>query len=135
MRQAEEILIRRICALYAEELISARIVERELSEQASAPTEVPTASVTLSTRCGEAAHWRPYFADQPDESAAGQARLTVYWRIVERTMIELTLAATRGNQVRAAEVLGPSTRNVAPENPGAWRLYDARDDADALSAT
>src|SRR6185295_14040161 len=32
-----ENLIRRICALYAEELISARIVERELSEQAPAP--------------------------------------------------------------------------------------------------
>src|ERR1700743_1811379 len=43
-----ENLTRRICALYAEEMISARIVERELSEQATAPPgdEGP---VTLST--------------------------------------------------------------------------------------
>src|SRR5579864_3908189 len=42
-----ENLIRRICALYAEELITARIVERELSEQASAPTG-ESGPVTLS---------------------------------------------------------------------------------------
>ena len=96
-----ENLIRRICALYAEEVITARIVERELSEQATAaPEEGP---VTLSTLVER--HLTSYFADQPD----GVPPPGLYDRVledVERPLIQLTLAATRGNQVRAAEVLG-----------------------------
>ncbi len=58
-----ENLIRRICALYAEEMISARIVERELSEQATTPPgdEGPLTLSTLVER-----HLASYFADQPD---------------------------------------------------------------------
>jgi two-component system nitrogen regulation response regulator GlnG len=97
-----ENLIRRICALYAEEMISARIVERELSEQATAPPgeEGPLTLSTLVER-----HLASYFADQPD----GVPPIGLYDRVledVERPLIQLTLAATRGNQVRAAEVLG-----------------------------
>ncbi len=96
-----ENLIRRICALYAEEMITARIVEREISEQAtSAPEEGP---VTLSTLVER--HLAGYFADQPE----GIPPAGLYDRVledVERPLIQLTLAATRGNQVRAAEVLG-----------------------------
>src|SRR6185312_10911753 len=43
-----ENLVRRICALYAEELITARIIERELAEQATPPTE-GEGPLTLST--------------------------------------------------------------------------------------
>jgi two-component system nitrogen regulation response regulator GlnG len=97
-----ENLIRRICALYAEETITARIIERELSEHTtSAPGE--TGPVTLSTLVER--HLTSYFADQPD----GVPPAGLYDRIledVERPLIQLTLAATRGNQVRAAEVLG-----------------------------
>src|SRR5579862_5605374 len=97
-----ENLIRRVCALYAEEMISARIVERELSEQATAPPgdEGPLTLSTLVER-----HLASYFADQPD----GVPPIGLYDRVledVERPLIQLTLAATRGNQVRAAEVLG-----------------------------
>ena len=97
-----ENLIRRICALYAEEMITARIVERELSEQATAaPGE--TGPVTLSTLVER--HLASYFADQPD----GVPPAGLYDRVledVERPLIQLTLSAPRGNQVRAAEVLG-----------------------------
>ena len=97
-----ENLIRRICALYAEEMIGARIVERELSEQATAPPgdEGPLTLSTLVER-----YLASYFADQPD----GVPPIGLYDRVledVERPLIQLTLAATRGNQVRAAEVLG-----------------------------
>jgi len=50
-------------------------------------------------------HLASYFADQPD----GVPPVGLYDRVledVERPLIQLTLAATRGNQVRAAEVLG-----------------------------
>ena len=46
-----------------------------------------------------------YFADQPD----GIPPAGLYDRVmeeVERPLIQLTLTATRGNQVRAAEILG-----------------------------
>ncbi|HYD45804.1 MAG TPA: helix-turn-helix domain-containing protein, partial [Phenylobacterium sp.] len=97
-----ENLIRRICALYAEELITARIVERELQEQPSAAAgdDQPVTLAGLVER-----HLGGYFADQPD----GVPPAGLYDRVleeVERPLIRLTLAATRGNQVRAAEILG-----------------------------
>ena len=97
-----ENLIRRVCALYAEELITARIVEKELADQQ--PTqpgqEGPLTLAQLVER-----HLGGYFAEQPD----GVPPAGLYDRVleeVERPLIQLTLAATRGNQVRAAEILG-----------------------------
>ena len=97
-----ENLIRLICALYGEELITARIVERELQDQAPLPPgeEGP---VTLSALVER--HLASHFADQPD----GVPAAGLYDRVlqeVERPLIQLTLSATRGNQVRAAEILG-----------------------------
>ena len=97
-----ENLIRRICALYAEELISARIVERELQEQVPVPVG-EDGPVTLGVLIER--HLASHFADQPD----GVPAPGLYDRIleeVERPLIRLTLAATRGNQVRAADILG-----------------------------
>ncbi|MDO8900996.1 MAG: sigma 54-interacting transcriptional regulator [Phenylobacterium sp.] len=97
-----ENLIRRVCALYAEELITARIVERELADQQPNPPgqEGPLTLAQLVER-----HLGGYFAEQPD----GVPPVGLYDRVleeVERPLIQLTLAATRGNQVRAAEILG-----------------------------
>ena len=97
-----ENLIRRVCALYGEDLITARIIERELQEPAviQPGDEGP---VTLSTLVER--HLTSYFADQPD----GVPPVGLYDRVleeVERPLIHLALSATRGNQVRAAEILG-----------------------------
>jgi two-component system nitrogen regulation response regulator GlnG len=96
-----ENLIRRTCALYAEEIITPRIVERELATHVSpAATEAP---VTLSGLVER--HLMSLFAGEPD----GLPPAGLYDRVmaeVERPLFQLTLAATRGNQVRAAEVLG-----------------------------
>ena len=97
-----ENLIRRICALYGEDLITARIVERELQDQSPAPAD-PSGPVTISTLVER--HLAGYFADQPD----GGPPPGLYDRVlheIERPLIRLTLSATRGNQVRAAEILG-----------------------------
>ena len=90
---------RAILSFYTE---VARIIERELQEPAviQPGDEGP---VTLSTLVER--HLTSYFADQPD----GVPAAGLYDRVleeVERPLIQLTLAATRGNQVRAAEILG-----------------------------
>ncbi|HLZ76246.1 nitrogen regulation protein NR(I) [Phenylobacterium sp.] len=97
-----ENLIRRICALYGEDLITARIIERELADQqpAAQGEEGPATLSQLVER-----KLSSYFADQPD----GLPPAGLYDRVleeVERPLIQLTLSATRGNQVRAAEILG-----------------------------
>ena len=97
-----ENLIRRMCALYAEDTITARIVERELREETSRTVqgEGPISLSTLIER-----HLAADFASQPD----GLPPRGLYDRVlqeVEAPLIRLTLAATRGNQIRAAEVLG-----------------------------
>jgi len=97
-----ENLIRRICALYAEDLITARIVERELTDH-SPQTNGQEGPVTLATLVER--HLQSYFAVQPD----GVPPAGLYDRVleeVEAPLIRLTLGATRGNQVRAAEILG-----------------------------
>jgi two-component system nitrogen regulation response regulator GlnG len=97
-----ENLVRRMCALYAEDVITARIVERELREETSraAAGEGPVSLGSLVER-----HLAADFASQPD----GVPARGLYDRViqeVEAPLIRLTLAATRGNQIRAAEILG-----------------------------
>jgi len=97
-----ENLVRRICALYGEDLITSRIIERELQEQAPPPMG-EDGPMTLSALVER--HLSSHFADQPD----GVPAPGLYDRILEemeRPLIRLTLAATRGNQVRAADILG-----------------------------
>ncbi len=97
-----ENLIRRVCALYGEDLITARIVDKELADH-QAPIigqEGPVSLAQLVER-----HLASYFAEQLD----GIPPVGLYDRVleeIERPLIHLTLAATRGNQVRAAEILG-----------------------------
>ncbi len=97
-----ENLIRRMCALYAEDVISARIVERELREETTRAVagEGPVTLGALVER-----HLAADFASQPD----GIPPKGLYDRVIEEVeapLIRLTLAATRGNQIRAAEILG-----------------------------
>jgi two-component system nitrogen regulation response regulator GlnG len=97
-----ENLIRRICALYGEDVITARIVEKELAEHQ--PTvQGQEGPATLAQLVEQ--KLAGYFAEQPD----GIPPAGLYDRVleeVERPLIQLTLSATRGNQVRAAEILG-----------------------------
>ena len=95
-------MVRRVCALYGEDLISARIIEKELADQQPV-VHGQGGPATLSQLVEQ--KLAGYFADQPD----GIPPVGLYDRVleeVERPLIQLTLAATRGNQVRAAEILG-----------------------------
>ena len=98
-----ENLIRRLTALYSEEVISRAIVEGELLEVQPETGAAPTRSESLSDAVER--HLRDYFsAHQDDLPASGLYDRVI--REIERPLIELSLAATQGNQIRAAKMLG-----------------------------
>jgi len=99
-----ENLIRRLCALYSEEVIDVGAIEAELAEAKPAPVH---SDEVMGEGLGAVVerHLREYFGAHAD----GLPAAGVYDRVVrevERPLIALSLAATRGNQLRAAELLG-----------------------------
>ena len=97
-----ENFIKRIQALYSQSVIDPALIEAELAEPVQAETNFPRVDGLSGA---VEIHLRDYFAAHRDDlPSAG-----VYDRVlreVERPLITLTLAATRGNQIKAAEVLG-----------------------------
>jgi two-component system nitrogen regulation response regulator GlnG len=99
-----ENLVRRLAALYSQEIIGVDAVEAELAEASplAAVQETPA-----NEGLGGAAerHLRDYFAAHQ----GGLPPAGLYDRVlreVERPLILLTLGATRGNQLKAAQLLG-----------------------------
>ncbi|WP_343712274.1 nitrogen regulation protein NR(I) [Inquilinus sp.] len=102
-----ENLARRLCALYSQETIGIDVVEAELSDALPQPgiaePGVEPAGEGLSAAVER--HLRDYFAAHAGSLPASGLYDRVL-REVERPLITLSLAATRGNQIRAAELLG-----------------------------
>jgi two-component system nitrogen regulation response regulator GlnG len=103
VRELENV-IRRLSALSPEPVISAREVERELrshTSRAAGEKEFEQEIEALLSR-----HFTSALSADPDKDAdAGQIYQTVIEQ-VERPLIKLALAATSGNKVRAAALLG-----------------------------
>lgn len=99
-----ENLVRRLAALYAQETIDADVIEAELGEVA--PETVP-AGAAANESLGESVerHLRAYFEAHGDSLPPSGLHDQIL-REVERPLITLTLSATRGNQVKAADLLG-----------------------------
>jgi len=99
-----ENLIRRLAALYSQEVIGVGIIEAELGE-ARTPADPAEAVGEEGLAAAVERHIRGYFAAHK----GGLPAAGLYDRVlreVERPLIELTLGATRGNQIRAAHLLG-----------------------------
>jgi two-component system nitrogen regulation response regulator GlnG len=98
-----ENLVRRLAALYPEEVIGLDVVDTELG---GAPIETGAGGGDGDSIGGSVErHLSRYFTAHGD--ALPPAGL--YGRVlreVERPLIELCLAATRGNQIKAAQLLG-----------------------------
>ena len=95
-----ENLMRRLAVLHDETIISAEAVEAELSADAPKNTlQADSLSVSVET------HIKRYFdalnGDMPPPGLYGRVL-----REVEEPLIVATLAITRGNQLRAADILG-----------------------------
>jgi two-component system nitrogen regulation response regulator GlnG len=98
-----ENLVRRVAVIYGEDVIGMDIVARELAAIASAATPGKPNSESLATAAER--HLRDYFAAHTH----GLPARGLYDRVlreIERPLIQLSLEATRGNQIRAAEMLG-----------------------------
>jgi two-component system, NtrC family, nitrogen regulation response regulator GlnG len=99
-----ENLIRRLAALYSQEVIGAGIIEAELGD-ATRPAGVAGGPSGEGLAGTVERHIKGYFAAHK----GGLPAAGLYNRVlreVERPLIELTLEATRGNQIKAAHLLG-----------------------------
>ncbi len=99
-----ENLVRRLAALYAEPVIDLRIIEMELAEPALTPEPRGAPEGESLTQAVER-HLRDFFDAHKDGLPASGLYDRVL-REMERPLISLSLLATRGNQIRAAELLG-----------------------------
>ncbi|MBT5110198.1 MAG: nitrogen regulation protein NR(I) [Rhodospirillaceae bacterium] len=100
-----ENLVRRLSAVYAQETIGIETIEAELSDAGPASESTDGAPDDESFIESVERHLEHYFAAHAD----GLPAAGLYDRVikeVERPLIALSLAATRGNQIRAAELLG-----------------------------
>ena len=99
-----ENLVRRLAALYSEEHIGVEAIEAELAD--TAPSE-PVNSTGEGENLSEAVerHLQAYFDAHGDALPAPGIHERIV-REVERPLISLCLAATRGNQIKAADLLG-----------------------------
>ncbi len=99
-----ENLVRRLAALYSQEVIGVDVIEAELADATPASPQVEEApSEGLSSAVER--HLKDFFAAHKD----GMPSKGLYDRVlreVERPLIALSLSATRGNQIKAAELLG-----------------------------
>ncbi len=95
-----ENLVRRLAALYSQEVIGADVIDAELSETAAAPEPEGNGLAHSVEK-----HLQTYFTAHGNELPATGLHERVL-REVERPLITLTLQATRGNQIKASQVLG-----------------------------
>ncbi|MEE2969174.1 MAG: nitrogen regulation protein NR(I) [Pseudomonadota bacterium] len=98
-----ENMVRRLSALYPEETIDLAAIEQELGTPWVSEMGVETETESLGVAVER--HLACYFATHGDELPPSG----LYGRIlreVEKPLITLTLSATGGNQIRAAELLG-----------------------------
>jgi two-component system nitrogen regulation response regulator GlnG len=104
-----ENLIRRLSALYTQEVIGKDVLEAELTETPAGATEAADAAAPRpadeSLGAAVERHLREYF-DAHDDGLPASGLYDRVVREVERPLIELSLSATKGNQLRAAKLLG-----------------------------
>jgi len=96
-----ENFVRRLTALYSEEVIGIEAIEAELADAS------PVAAESEGDGLGHSVerHLRTYFSAHGDNAPA-PGLFDRVMREVEKPLITLTLESTRGNQIKAAEILG-----------------------------
>jgi two-component system nitrogen regulation response regulator GlnG len=99
-----ENLIRRLAALYSEDVIGAEIIRREVADPAG-PVDDGEALESETLAQSVERQLTRYFMQHGDDLPPAGLHERVLAE-VERPLITLTLGATRGNQIKAAHLLG-----------------------------
>lgn len=104
-----ENLVQRVAALYSEEEISYEIVANEISavefpEASLSPSGRPLNDETLQQSIHR--HLKKYFDAHPVGDLPPKGLYSRVLSELERPLIELSLNATKGNQIKASELLG-----------------------------
>jgi two-component system, NtrC family, nitrogen regulation response regulator GlnG len=100
-----ENLMRRLAALYPQETITEDVIAAELAEGGMEAEPQAPHGVAEPLAAAVERHIRQFLAATHD----GMPMRDIYDRViaeVERPLIQMTLAATRGNQIKAAAMLG-----------------------------
>ncbi|WP_419729491.1 nitrogen regulation protein NR(I) [Lichenicola sp.] len=100
-----ENLMRRLAALYPQEVISGDVIGLELAENAMHDDPAVVSNEHEKLAQAVERHIRQYLASSQD----GMPMRDIYDRViaeVERPLIQMTLASTKGNQIKAAAMLG-----------------------------
>ncbi|MDN2583558.1 nitrogen regulation protein NR(I) [Aquibium sp. ELW1220] len=102
-----ENLVRRLAALYPQDEISAEVIENELQTAGRSPSSPENSLVPENLTIGQAVehYLQRYFTSFGEELPPSG----LYQRIlaeVEYPLVLASMTATRGNQIRAAELLG-----------------------------
>jgi two-component system nitrogen regulation response regulator GlnG len=96
-------MVQRLGALYSQEVIGIDVIEAELADTSSLTSDYTEGTDGLSGTVEQ--QLNTYFSAHGSSLPAAGLYDRVL-REVERPLITLTLQATRGNQVKAADVLG-----------------------------
>lgn len=99
-----ENLVRRLAALYLDEVIGVDIIDAELMESGQAATEAPPSdedSLGMAVERNLARYFADHGGDLPPPGLHDRIL-----REIERPLIALCLSATQGNQIKAAYLLG-----------------------------
>ncbi len=99
-----ENLIRRLAALYTEDIISAEAVATELAD--TAPLEGPATDAPPETLSSAVERQLVQYFEEFGDTLPPPGLYDRILREVEKPLINMSLSATRGNQIRAAEMLG-----------------------------
>src|SRR5258707_6040704 len=99
-----ENLVRRLAALYPQEVIGAGILEAELVQPAATSLEAERAEETLTASVER--HLARYFGGFSGEALPPPGLYHRILKEVEGPLVTAALAPTRGNQIKAAELLG-----------------------------
>ncbi len=100
-----ENLMRRLAALYPQETIGDEVITAELTEIGGDPADAPSGAGQEPLALAVERHIRTFLAASRD----GMPMRDIYDQViaeVERPLIQMTLSATRGNQIKAAAMLG-----------------------------
>ncbi len=99
-----ENLIRRLGALYPQEVIGAATLDAELAQPVINSLETEKSEEALSASVER--HLSRYFGNYPGDNLPPPGLYHRVLKEVEAPLISAALAATRGNQIKAAELLG-----------------------------